>query len=130
MNINIEIEDINIEDINSNKSITQNSTQSNDMNEFSNFDDFFLQDCENNENNLLFVKKNDYMENYRVEDLKKIAKYYEIPIKRKKKEDLVEEIIVYEDCLKNLEKVQRRLHFWNCLEELNLDPYFKQFVVF
>ena len=130
MNINIEIEDINIEDINSNKSITQNSTQSNDMNEFSNFDDFFLQDCENNENNLLFVKKIDYMENYRVEDLKKIAKYYEIPIKRKKKEDLVEEIIVYEDCLENLEKVQRRLHFWNCLEELNLDPYFKQFVVF
>ena len=98
--------------------------------DFASFDDFFLQDCENKGENLLYVKKVDYMENYRVEDLKKIAKFYEIPVQRKKKEDMVEEIIVYEDCLENLEKVQRRMLYWGYLEELKADPYFKQFVIF
>lgn len=97
---------------------------------FDTFDDFFLQDCEGDTENLLYVKKVDYMENYRVEELKKIAKFYEIPAQRKKKEDLVEEIIVYEDCLENLEKVQRRMLYWGYLEELKADPYFKQFVIF
>lgn len=118
MNMNIEIEEIN--------DFTNNE---NNENNFHSFDDFFLQDCENAEN-ILYVKKVDYMENYKVEDLKKIAKFYEIPVQRKKKEDLVEEIIIYEDCLENLEKVERRLLCWGYLEELKADPYFKQFVVF
>ena len=108
----------------------ENDEKSETVKEFSSFDDFFLQDCENKGENLLYVKKVDYMENYRVEDLKKIAKFYEIPVQRKKKEDMVEEIIVYEDCLENLEKVQRRMLYWGYLEELKSDPYFKQFVIF
>jgi len=126
MNIEIaEIEKIELFDEND-----ENDENNENSKEFASFDDFFLQDCENAADNLLYVKKVDYMENYRVEDLKKIAKFYEIPVQRKKKEDLVEEIIVYEDCLENLEKVQRRMLYWGYLEELKADPYFKQFVIF
>lgn len=46
---------------------------------------FFLQGCGDATDNLLYVRKIDYMENYRVEDLKKIAKFYDIPAQRKKK---------------------------------------------
>ena len=131
MNINIEIEELNEIEMYNENSSNENSDNENNTNEkeFANFDEFFLQDCEDADN-LLYVKKIDYMENYRVEDLKKIAKIYEIPVQRKKKEDMVEEIIVYEDCLENLEKVQRRMLYWGYLEELKSDPYFKQFVIF
>ena len=137
MNINIEIEELNEIEMYNKNSDSDNETEnenknknSTDKNEFATFDEFFLQDCEDTAGNLLYVKKLDYMENYRVEDLKKIAKFYEIPVQRKKKEDMVEEIIVYEDCLENLEKVQRRMLYWGYLEELKADPYFKQFVIF
>ena len=128
MNINIEIEEI--KEISMNENDYNNEDNEKSIDEFTTFDEFFLQDSENTSENLLCVKKIDYMENYRVEDLKKIAKFYEIPVQRKKKEDLVEEIIVYEDCLENLDKVQRRMLYWGYLEELKADPYFKQFVVF
>jgi len=129
--MNIEIAEIEkIELFDENDENNENNENNENSKEFASFDDFFLQDCENTADNLLYVKKVDYMENYRVEDLKKIAKFYEIPVQRKKKEDLVEEIIVYEDCLENLEKVQRRMLYWGYLEELKADPYFKQFVIF
>lgn len=125
--MNIEIEEIEKIELYDKNDDTENSENAK---EIIFFDDFFLQDCENTTDNLLYVKKVDYMENYRVEDLKKIAKFYEIPVQRKKKEDIIEEIIVYEDCLENLEKVQRRMLYWGYLEELKADPYFKQFVIF
>lgn len=128
--MNIEIEELHDFSIkNENDENDENTNNKNEEN-FESFDDFFLQDCSHENTNLLYVKKVDYMENYKVDDLKKIAKFYEIPVQRKKKEDLVEEIIVYEDCLENLEKVQRRFLYWGYLEELKADPYFKQFVVF
>lgn len=130
MNINIEIEEIKEITMNENDENDDSKTNIHNKENFDTFDDFFLQDCEGDTENLLYVKKVDYMENYRVEELKKIAKFYEIPAQRKKKEDLVEEIIVYEDCLENLEKVQRRMLYWGYLEELKADPYFKQFVIF
>ena len=130
MNINIEIEEIKEITMNENDENNDSETSIHNKENFDTFDDFFLQDYEGNTENLLYVRKVDYMENYRVEDLKKIAKFYEIPVQRKKKEDLVEEIIVYEDCLENLEKVQRRMLYWGYLEELKSDPYFKQFVIF
>lgn len=133
MNVNFIIEEIN--EIKSKNEITNEENEiTNEENDtkknYETFDAFFLKDCEDDTDNLLNVKKIDYMENYRVEDLKKIAKFYEIPMQRKKKEELVDEIIVYEDCLENLEQVQRRMLYWGYLEELKADPYFKQFVIF
>ncbi len=131
MNINIEIEEMDIESHDESVGENNKSDKSDKSDKkFESFDDFFLQDYKDSVDNLLYVKKVDYMENYRVEDLKKIAKFYEIPAQRKKKENLVEDIVVYEDCLENLEKVQRRLLYWGYLEELKSDPYFKQFVIF
>lgn len=127
MNINIEISDLTLATAENNEDIEKETENEDD---FNNFDDFFLQDCADGANNLLYVKKIDYMENYRVEYLKKIAKYYKISVHRKKKEDLVEEIVVFEDCIENLEQVQRRILYWGYLEELKEDPYFKQFVIF
>lgn len=127
MNINIEIKEIKMNENDKNHDIEINK---HNKEKFDTFDDFFLQGCGDVTDNLLYVRKIDYMENYRVEDLKKIAKFYDIPAQRKKKEDLVEEIIVYEDCLENLEKVQQRLLYWGYLEELKKDPYLKQFVIF
>ena len=113
----------------SDNSNPEKSNQNKDASEFETFEDFFLQGGELDKDNLLYVKKVDYMENYRVDDLKKIAKYYELQINRKKKEELVEDIIVFEDSLENLEMVQTRLMYWEYLEELKSHPFFKQFIV-
>ena len=144
MNINFEIEEVEkIEKINElgfdnddncdpdscDDCDPKKSNQNKDASEFETFEDFFLQGGELDKDNLLYVKKVDYMENYRVDDLKKIAKYYELQINRKKKEELVEDIIVFEDSLENLETVQTRLMYWEYLEELKSHPFFKQFIV-
>lgn len=141
MNINFEIEEVEkIEKINElgfdnddncdpNNCDNCDPDQNKDASEFETFEDFFLQGGELDKDNLLYVKKVDYMENYRVDDLKKIAKYYELQINRKKKEELVEDIIVFEDSLENLETVQTRLMYWEYLEELKSHPFFKQFIV-
>tara|TARA_Y100000992_G_C21231867_1_gene475919 strand:- start:467 stop:826 length:360 start_codon:yes stop_codon:yes gene_type:complete len=70
-----------------------------------------------------------YTENYTVKELQKIAGYYNIPIRKLKKDQLVNKIIDFEMNDENTEIVSRRklLNFY--YEELKGDHYFSTFVI-
>lgn len=71
----------------------------------------------------------DYDTNYRKKDLERIADYYEISKRKKKKCDLIQDIIIYENTPENFEKVFTRKKLWGYLQEIMEDSYLKQFLI-
>ena len=70
----------------------------------------------------------DYTMNYTVEQLKHICKYYNMSIRKKNKSDLVETIVIFEADPENLGEVIRRKYLWECVEQINMDPYLGKFL--
>ena len=70
-----------------------------------------------------------YTENYTVKELTKICGYYNISVRNKKKNKLVEDIVMLEINEENNILVSRRklLNFY--YEELKNDDYYKSFVI-
>ena len=81
------------------------------------FDDFYAQEI-------------NYDTNFTKKDLEKIAAYYEIPKRRKKKSQLIEEIILYEKNPENIYIVFQRKKLWGYIKELKEDNYLRQFIIF
>ena len=71
-----------------------------------------------------------YKENYVKKDLERIAEYYGISKRKKKKDMLIQEIIQFEQNISNWEKTQRRKELWSYIEELKSDKYTSKFIVF
>ena len=71
-----------------------------------------------------------YSTNYTKKELEKIADYYEIPKRRKKKDILIEEIIMYEFEPENVCQVYQRKKLWGYIKELKEDKYLRQFIIF
>jgi hypothetical protein len=63
-------------------------------------------------------------------DLKKIADYYEINYRKLKKDELIQEIVIYESDPSNSNTYMKRLQAWYWLKELKEDPKLKQFILF
>lgn len=78
----------------------------------------------------IVAKQLDYHENYIVSDLKKIADYYEIPTRKLKKDELIQEIVLYEMNRENSIIYLKRLQAWYWMKELKEDPKLKQFILF
>lgn len=78
----------------------------------------------------IVAKQLDYHENYIVSDLKKIADYYEIPTRKLKKDELIQEIVLYEMNPENSIIYLKRLQAWYWMKELKKDPKLKQFILF
>lgn len=76
------------------------------------------------------AKQLDYQENYLLADLKKIADYYGIITRKLKKEELVQEIVLFEANPENGRLYLKRLEGWYWLKELKKDPKLKQFIIF
>lgn len=72
----------------------------------------------------------DYNENYTKKDLEKIAEYYSISKRKKKKADLVEEIVLFELDPVNFEITNRRKTMWFYMEEIMNDNYLSKFLIF
>jgi len=72
----------------------------------------------------------DYNENYTKKQLEKIAKYYDISKRKKKKIDLVEEIVLFELDPVNFEITNRRKTMWFYMEEIMNDNYLSKFLIF
>ncbi len=72
----------------------------------------------------------DYNENYTKKELEKIADYYEISKRKKKKADLIEEIVLFEKDLTNEEIVTRRKTMWFYIQEIMNDNYLSKFLIF
>jgi hypothetical protein len=76
------------------------------------------------------AKQIDYKENYLLADLKKIADYYDISTRKLKKEELVQEIVLFETNPENSEIYFNRLDGWYKMINLKKDPKLKQYILF
>ena len=86
-------------------------------------------------NNLLisdnyYAEELNYTENFIKKDLSRIADYYSISKRKKKKYQLIQDILLFEKDLKNINLVTRRKTLWGYLRELKEDKYLKQFIIF
>ena len=68
----------------------------------------------------------DYKTNYLKKDLIKIAEYYEISIRKKTKDKLIEDILSFENNPENCVMVERRQTLWFYLNELMEDNYLRK----
>jgi len=71
----------------------------------------------------------DYQTNYIKKDLERIADYYEISKRKKRKYELVGNILLYEKNPVNLQKVYQRKKLWKYIEEIKKDKYLSQFLI-
>jgi hypothetical protein len=72
----------------------------------------------------------DYQENYTIPELKKIADYYDISIRKMRKEELVQELVIFESDPDNSVTYLKRLEAWFWMKELKKDPKLKQYILF
>ena len=71
-----------------------------------------------------------YSDNYVLAELKKIATYYDISTRKLRKEELIQEIVLFESDQTHSEIVNRRIKLWYFVKELKQDKYFKPLILF
>ena len=71
----------------------------------------------------------DYNENYTKKQLDLIADYYNISKRKKRKAELIEEIVIFEKEPSNFDIVQRRKTLWFYIEEINNDSFLSKFLI-
>lgn len=87
------------------------------------------EDYDDNYSEMFFLLEQEYNENYTKKELELIAGYYDISKRKKKKLDLIQEIIIFEQNELNYEIVEKRKLHWFYLEQLSSDNYLKQFII-
>jgi hypothetical protein len=78
---------------------------------------------------LYFAEVLDYKDNYTKKQLEFIAGYYDIKIRRKKKEELAEDIVIFEKAEENIGLVQRRKMMWFYIDEIGNDSYLSKYLI-
>jgi hypothetical protein len=71
-----------------------------------------------------------YDNNFTKKELDKIAEYYNINKRKKKKMELIEEIVQYENEKENIEKVFKRKKLWSYMNEIKEDKYLSRYLIF
>ena len=87
------------------------------------------EEFDDNYSEMFFLLEEEYNENYTKKELELIAGYYDISKRKKRKLDLIQEIIIFEQNEINYEIVERRKLHWFYLEQLQNDDYLKQFII-
>ena len=62
-------------------------------------------------------------------ELERICDYYEISKRKKRKADMKQDIIIYEQDQTNSEIVERRTEMWYCIEQIKNDKYLKKYLI-
>lgn len=85
-----------------------------------------------NQSNLddLISQEIHYDNNFTKKELDKIAEYYNINKRKKKKMELIEEIVKYENEKENIEKVFKRKKLWSYMNEIREDKYLSRYLIF
>ena len=78
---------------------------------------------------LYFAEVLDYKDNYTKKQLEFIAGYYDIKTRKKKKEELAEEIVLFEKADENAGLVQRRKMMWFYIDEIANDSYLSKYLI-
>lgn len=71
-----------------------------------------------------------YSYNYTKKELSRIAGYYDIKIGRKRKDELIMDIVLFELDIDNISIVYQRKKLWNYMRELEEDSYLSKFIIF
>lgn len=79
-------------------------------------------------NNIIFEEQ-DYMDNYTRKELDRIAEYYNISKRKKKKLQMVEEIVAFENDFLNDHIVSQRKLLWFYVEQIKCDNYLSKFLI-
>ena len=78
---------------------------------------------------LYFAEVLDYKDNYTKKQLEFIAGYYDIKTRKKRKEELAEEIVIFEKAEENMDLVQRRKMMWFYIDEISNDSYLSKYLI-
>jgi len=78
---------------------------------------------------LYFAEVLDYKDNYTKKQLEFIAGYYDIKTRKKRKEELAEEIVIFEKAEENVDLVQRRKMMWFYIDEISNDSYLSKYLI-
>lgn len=70
-----------------------------------------------------------YDENYTMKELYHIANYYDISKRKKKKAELIDDIISFELDNENCEVVETRKRLWFYVNEIKNDNYLSKFII-
>ena len=70
-----------------------------------------------------------YTDNFTVKDLHKICDFYELDKRKKRKDELVGDIVLYELDSYNVDIVNNRKRLWFYMDELKNDKYFKKYII-
>lgn len=94
------------------------------------YNDNFFSDFNNElEQDNLLAQHMNYLDNYTLKSLHYIAGYYKLKKNKTKKEQLVQNIIEFENNPENSEIVYARKRMWYFIHELKDDDYFSKFVI-
>lgn len=85
--------------------------------------------CSDNITGEYMSKQIEYEENYTVKDLHHIANYYEISKRKKKKMELIEDIVAFEMDYENSFIVEQRKRMWFYFNEIRNDSYLSKFIM-
>jgi len=81
-----------------------------------------------NYSTIFFILEEDYMNNYTKKDLELIADYYDISKRKKRKQDLVQDIIIFEQDIMNEETVEKRKLGWYCIDQIKNDNKLRRYI--
>ena len=70
-----------------------------------------------------------YQTNFTKKELGRIADYYEISKRKKKKAELITDIVLYEKAPENLPTVHQRKKLWSYIQEIKEDKYLSKFLI-
>tara|TARA_A100001011_G_scaffold400419_2_gene514814 strand:- start:2174 stop:2557 length:384 start_codon:yes stop_codon:yes gene_type:complete len=79
--------------------------------------------------NNIIMEEQDYMDNYTRKELDRIADYYNISKRKKKKLKLIEDIVAFENDFLNEEIVNHRKLLWFYVEQIKCDNYLSKFLI-
>tara|TARA_B110000967_G_C18884281_1_gene562971 strand:+ start:1204 stop:1590 length:387 start_codon:yes stop_codon:yes gene_type:complete len=85
---------------------------------------------ENNELDRIYSLQFDYNENYIKKDIDLIADYYKISKRKKRKMELIQDIVLFEINPGNENIVQKRKLMWFYISEIETDSYLRKFLIF
>ena len=88
-----------------------------EMTSFPNMDDYMANEI-------------NYSTNYTRKELDRIADYYEISKRKKRKDDIIQDIVIFEQDPENIEIVFRRKKLWSYMAEIKDDKYLRKFLIF
>lgn len=71
----------------------------------------------------------DYQTNYVRKELDRIADYYDISKRKKRKDELIEDIVIFEKDPDNVQIVFQRKKLWSYIKEIKQDKYLSKFLM-